>query len=79
MEALATLIDEGCTHEQAFLIEGKEGPVVIYIMDVEDVERSRRVVASSQHPIDADHKRVMHAAIGGQVPAEMRLDLATAP
>jgi hypothetical protein len=26
VEALATLFDEGCTHEQAYLIEGAEGP-----------------------------------------------------
>ena len=32
VEALATLVDEGCTHEQAYLIEGTEGPVVVYVM-----------------------------------------------
>jgi hypothetical protein len=74
-ETLATLVEEGCTHEQAFLIEGNEGPVVIYVMEVEDVERSREVFGSSQHQIDADHKRVMQAAVRGPVAAELLLDL----
>ena len=26
-ETLETLSDEGCTHEQALLIEGKDGPI----------------------------------------------------
>jgi hypothetical protein len=79
IEALATLAEEGCSHEQAFLIEGKDGPVVIYVMEVDDVERSREGAASSQHQIDADHKRVMQAAVGGPVPAELLLDLGANP
>jgi hypothetical protein len=74
-EALATLVDETCTHEQAFLIEGKEGPVVVYVMEVEDVERSRQAAEGSSHPIDADHRRVMRRALGDAVPAEVLLDL----
>jgi Family of unknown function (DUF6176) len=41
-EALATLVDEGCNHEQAFLIEGAEGPVVIYVMQVDDIDARHR-------------------------------------
>jgi Family of unknown function (DUF6176)/Transcription factor WhiB len=64
-EALAPLVDEGCTHEQAYLIEGVEGPVVIYVMEVEDNEESQEAARSSRHPIDAHHKRVMEQAGGG--------------
>jgi Family of unknown function (DUF6176) len=74
-EALATLVDETCTHEQAFLIEGKEGPVVVYVMEVADVERSRRAPERSSHPIDVDHRRVMQLALGDAVPSELLLDL----
>lgn len=74
-EALATLVDETCTHEQAFLIDGKDGPVIVHVMEVADVERSRRAPEISVHPIDADHRRVMRRALGDTVAAECLLDL----
>jgi hypothetical protein len=74
-EALATLVEEGCTHEQAYLIEGKEGPVVIYVMEVADEEASREAARSSRHPIDEDHNRVMEETIGEDVFCELLLDL----
>jgi Family of unknown function (DUF6176) len=75
-EALATLFDEGCRHEQAYLIDGADGPVVVHIMEVEDVERSKVVGARSSHSIDEDHKVVLSQTLGDQVPAELLLDLA---
>ena len=74
-EALATLVEEGCTHEQALLIEGAEGPVIVYVMEVEDVEVSKAAAQSSEHPIDADHKRVMEQAVGEPLHAELLLDI----
>jgi hypothetical protein len=74
-EALATLADEGCTHEQAFLIEGAEGPLLIYVMEVDDIEASQEAARSSAHPIDAVHKRVMERSVGDPLPAELLLDL----
>ena len=74
-EALATLQDEGCSHEKAVLIEGKDGPVLIYLMEVEDEERSAQAAATSQHAIDADHKRVMQRVLGEPVYSETLLDL----
>jgi hypothetical protein len=74
-EALATLVDEGCTHEKVYLVEGKDGPVVIYVMEVGDIQASRDAVRSSTHQIDADHQRVIGRAIGDDVPSELLLDL----
>jgi hypothetical protein len=74
-EALATLNDEGCRHEQAYLIEDVDSPAIIYVMEVEDAERSKAVAAQSIHPIDAEHRRVMGLALGDDVPAELLLDL----
>jgi hypothetical protein len=74
-EALATLADEGCTHEQAYLIEGAEGPVVVYVMEVADIEASQEAARSSSHAIDADHKRVMEQAVGDFLGSELLLDL----
>jgi len=74
-EALAALVDESCTHEQAFLIECGSGSVLVYVMEVGDVERSRHAAEQSSHPIDADHRRVMQLAVGDAVPSELLLDL----
>jgi hypothetical protein len=78
-EALATLVDEGCSHEQVLLIEGKDGPVVIYLMEVDDVEKSQDAAVASQHAIDAEHKKVMHDAVGEAVHSELLLDLYPPP
>jgi hypothetical protein len=74
-EALATLAQEGCSHEQALLVDGPDGPFIIYVMEVKDVEGSRRAGATSQHEIDAEHKRVMDLALGPDLPSELLLDL----
>ena len=74
-EALATLVDEGCTHERVVLIEGADGPVVIYVMEVESVEHARNAAENSTHPIDAEHRAVLDTAIGERVGYELLLDL----
>lgn len=74
-EALATLVDEACSHEQAVLIEGKDGPMVVYVMEVADVDHSRRAAEQSSHPIDGDHREVMQRTLGDPVPSELLLDL----
>lgn len=74
-EALATLVDEGCRHETALLIDGPDGPIVIYVMEVENEEDSRAAAAQSVHPVDADHKRVMSEALAERVPAQVLVDL----
>jgi hypothetical protein len=76
-EAIATLAHEGCRHEQAYLLSDSEGPLLLYVMEVEDVERSSEVVGTSSHPIDADHLRVMTQAVGDSVETELVLDLST--
>ncbi len=74
-EAVATLIDEGVTHETAVLFDTAEGPVIVYAIEAEDLERAYEVGRRSKHRIDADHKRIMEAALGDPVPIEVLLDL----
>lgn len=74
-EALATLLDEGVRHEQAYLLTGADGPVLMYVMEVEDVNRAQTAAARSIHPIDAEHRRVMTRALGDDVDSELVLDL----
>jgi len=74
-EALATLVDETCRHEQVHLVDGEDGPLLVLVMEVEDVEQSHKAVESSPHPIDAEHRAVMQRTVGGFVPTELLLDL----
>jgi hypothetical protein len=74
-EALDTLADEGCAHEMAFLIEGKDGPVVVYAMEVEDERKVMEAFSSSRHQIDAEHKQVMEGTLGANVHSEVLLNL----
>jgi hypothetical protein len=79
IEALATLSGEGCRHEQAFLFSDSEGPMLLYVMEVENVEHSRQAAESSQHPIDEDHRLVMNRALADTVEAKLVLDLIPDP
>jgi Family of unknown function (DUF6176) len=74
-EALATLDAEGCTHEQAYLIEGAGDTVLVYVMEVDDIDASQAAARASEHPIDADHQRVMERVLGEPLAAELLLDL----
>lgn len=74
-EALATLIDQGVSHETAVLFETADGPVVVYAIEADDLDRAYETASRSRHRIDADHRRVMEAALGDPVPIEVLLDL----
>jgi|SRR5665811_203287 len=78
-EAVATLADEGCTHEISVLIQTSDGPLLVYAMEVEDEERSRQAALDSTHTIDAEHKRVMMSALSDGPEVETLLDLRTPP
>lgn len=74
-EALDTLMDEGVRHELAYLLSDEQGPMLLYVMEVEDVDRAQEAAARSTHPIDADHRRVMELALGEHLDPEPMLDL----
>jgi uncharacterized protein DUF6176 len=74
-EAIATLVDEGVSHEMVLLIKGSDAPVVIYFMEVEDPDKAHRAYETSEHPIDAEHRQVMSTVLGGPVESEILLDL----
>lgn len=75
-ELLRTLVDEGVRHEQVLLVHTSDGPLMIYVMEEEDAERSLTAFQSSAHPVDAEHKTVLTAAFGGRVERELLLDVA---
>jgi len=74
-EALAALAAEGIRHETAMLIDTTDGPVIVYAMETDDIDRSRAVADESPRSVDAEHRTVMRAADAGPADAEIVLDL----
>ncbi len=70
-EVVETFRAESTQHECAYLLQGASGPVLVYVQQVDDPEQARRAFATSQLPIDQDHKQVMAEVREG--PAEMEL------
>lgn len=64
-------------YEIGVLVESSEGPLLVYAMEVEDVERSREAADRSQHAVDAEHRRAMGAALADEPPFAVLLNLRT--
>jgi hypothetical protein len=74
-EVRETFRQEGVRHEQALLVETSDGPLLVYVGEMEDVEAAQRVFAASELPIDAEHKAVLTEVLGERVPTTTLLDL----
>lgn len=62
-----TFVDETVRHEQAYLLETAEGEVLVYAIELDDLERSQAAYSGSTHPIDAEHKAVMEECLGERI------------
>ncbi|GAC1599492.1 MAG: hypothetical protein NVS3B21_26050 [Acidimicrobiales bacterium] len=60
-----TLTDEGCCPEQAFLLEGRDGPVVVNVMQAKDAERSE-VARRPPYSIDPEHSAPQNVRARGE-------------
>ena len=74
-EVLETFRNEGTRHERAFLLEGRDGPVLVYAIEAEDPERARQAYSDSTLPIDLEHRRVMREVLSGRSEVEELLNL----
>ena len=63
-EVRLTFVDETVRHEQAYIIETAEGEVLVYAIELEDLERSQSAYSGSTHSIDREHKAVMAECLG---------------
>ena len=78
-EVLETFRNEGTRHERVFLLEGFDGPVLVYAMEMGDPEGARRAYLNSDLPIDQEHRRVMGEVLSGRAEAEELLNLGGPP
>jgi hypothetical protein len=75
-EVRETFRDETVRHEQAFLIQTSDGPMLVYVMEAADFERGRQAYLDSTHPIDAQHRQVLAECLEGTVAIEPLYDVA---
>ena len=74
-EVLETFRAESTQHECTCLLQGASGPILVYAQQVDDPEQARQAFASSQLPIDLQHKRVMAEVHEGPAEVELLFDI----
>jgi len=75
-EVRATFVDETVRHEQAFILQTVDGPILVYAMEALDHDRGKTAFAQSKHRIDAEHKRVMSECLGERLDVKPLYDVA---
>ena len=55
----ASLSQEHTRQEQMYILPGAEGPLLVVVMEAEDVKRAYSAYAASQLPIDVAHRAVL--------------------
>jgi hypothetical protein len=66
-EVRETFRGETVRAEQAYIVPGDTGPLLVCVMEAEDFERGSKAFATSHHKIDAEHKDVMRECLGESV------------
>jgi hypothetical protein len=66
---------EGVRHEQAFLIQSADGPLLVYAHEVEDSEAAQQAYASSTLALDLQHREVMRSVLGDTADVELLYDV----
>ena len=75
-EVRETFHQETVRHEVAYLVEGRDGPVLVYAMEAEDFERAAEAYGASKLPIDLEHREVLGAVLAGPADFEKLYDVA---
>jgi hypothetical protein len=65
-EVRATFDQESVRHEVAYLLEGRDGPVLVYAIELEDEEQAEKAFEQSTLPLDLEHRRVMGEVLVGR-------------
>jgi hypothetical protein len=62
-EVRETFRDETVRAEQAYIVGGADGPLLVYVMEAADFDRGAKAYATSHHKIDAEHREVMRECL----------------
>jgi hypothetical protein len=75
-EVLETFEQETVRQEVAYLLEGRDGPTLVYAIEAEDLEHAGRAFRASTLPIDIEHRSVMREVLEGPAHAELLYECA---
>ena len=78
-EVRATFRDETVRAEQAYIIAGATGPLLVYVMEAVSFERGSKAFAESQHRIDAEHRDVMRECLAESLGLDPLYDVSLEP
>ena len=70
-EVVATFKQEGVRHEQAYLLQTTDGPILVYAVEALDHDRAAAAYAQSTLAIDLEHRQVMKQVLGDPVRSEL--------
>lgn len=74
-EVRETFLDETVRAEKAYIIAGESGPLLVYVIEAEDLEQGSRAFANSRHKIDMEHKEIMRECLAEPMQLEPLYDL----
>jgi len=74
-EVRETFAQEGVTHEQAYVINTTDGPLLVYIVESPDHRRASEAFRNSTLPIDIEHKAIMAEVLSGPAEVAPRYDV----
>ena len=75
-EVRDTFRSETVRAEQAFIVPGVAGPILIYIMEAENFARGSKAFAESSYAIDAEHREMMRECLGESLELRPLYDVA---
>jgi hypothetical protein len=58
-EVRLSLAQEGARQEQMYILPSSDGPILVYVMEAEDVRRAYSAYGASSLPIDESHRMVL--------------------
>jgi hypothetical protein len=70
-EVRRTFEQETVRHERGYILEGRDGPILAYVMEAQDHDKARKAYTESTLPIDQQHKEVMADCLGDPVEADL--------
>lgn len=74
-EVRETFVNEGVRHEQGYLLETVDGPVLVYAIETDDYEAALEAFRTSEIPIDVQHREIMPQLTDGTLDLEPVIDI----
>jgi hypothetical protein len=75
-EVRETFRNETVRAEQAYIVPGAAGPLLVYVMEAADFAHAAKAVAASPYKIDSEHRAVMKECLAESLSLDPSYDVA---